>query len=554
MAQTPRFIEAFLWRPLPRRPLSRTHFTVTKFRAYIQSLKTKGERWILPTLTTIHVVRCSWIKFLKYIISVQGGTNFMLRTDVFTPSRFTGKGTITLHGEEIPYHTISEDNVFYDDEGKPIASIFSYSYFRSNVEDLKSRPVLFIFNGGPGTSSMMLHIGLFSTKRIKYGEIDDGSIPLPPYESCDNEQCLLDIADLVLVDPVGTGFGRLLDESKKDLFFGTEPDAEALLTFIQAWLARYNRWHSPKYLVGESYGCTRASTAAGRGSLGASDRAFSVPFDGIIMIGNTVTVGESFWDKSPVYPAVLALPTLAAVHWYHNQPSDQTVEEFFAEAKQFADTEYLQALYQGNRLQGEAREDIIQKLIYYTGVSREYLEKRALFVEDVEFRREVIRHKGRSVARLDGRITRRLYEPLLDEEKWGVRDDPSQGKYDPFFQTVLAGEVFPMLGIKWDRNFVNSASMYPHWKNEIKGQNTSQSLSTAMRRVPNMRTFFVNGWYDICTQLGILYYTLDHSDIPKDRTFVKGYKAGHMAYLGEDNIQELADDMRAFILGGDPTK
>ena len=162
----------------------------------------------------------------------------MLKTDIFTPSRFTGEGSITLRGVKVPYHTVSEDNVFYDDDGKPIASIFSYSYFRSDVEDLRSRPVLFGFNGGPGTSSMMVHAGFLGTKRVKYGEADDEGLPLPPYESCDNDQCLLDIADLVLIDPVGTGFGRLLDEAKKDRFYGIEPDAEAILTFIQAWLAR----------------------------------------------------------------------------------------------------------------------------------------------------------------------------------------------------------------------------------------------------------------------------------------------------------------------------
>ncbi len=478
----------------------------------------------------------------------------MLKTDVFTPSRFTGEGSITLRGAKIPYHTVSEDNVFYDDEGKPIASIFSYSYFRSDVEDLKSRPVIFAFNGGPGTSSMMVHVGFLGTKRVKYGEADDDGLPLPPYESCDNEQCLLDIADLVLIDPVGTGFGRLLDESKKDLFYGIEPDAESILTFIQAWLARYNRWQSPKYLVGESYGCTRASTVAGMGSLSGSDRAYSVTFDGLIMIGNTVSVGNFFADKKPVYPAVLAFPTLAAVHWYHNHPSEQTVEEFVAEAKQFADTEYLLALYQGNALQGEAREHIIERVIYYTGVSREYLEKRALVVEDVEFRAEVARNKGRSVARLDGRITRPQYAPLLDEQQLGIRDDAAEGKYNAFFQAVLCGELFPLLGIKWDRNFVNSHSLWASWNNDIKGRNTSQSLSAAMRRTPTMRTFFINGWYDICTQIGILYYTLDHSDLPMERVFVKGYEAGHMAYLGEKNIQAVTDDMYTFIQGGNPTK
>ncbi|MCE5195881.1 MAG: hypothetical protein LLG09_01940 [Negativicutes bacterium] len=478
----------------------------------------------------------------------------MLKTDVFTPSAFTSEGSLTLRGVKVPYHTVCEDNVFYDDEGKPMASIFSYSYFRSDVTDLKSRPVLFGFNGGPGTSSMMVHVGFLSTKRVKYGEVDADGLPLPPYESCDNAQCLLDIADLVLIDPVGTGFGRLLNEANKDQFYGIEPDAEAILTFIQAWLARYNRWESPKYMVGESYGCTRASTVAGMGSLIGSDRAYSVTFDGIIMIGNTVTVGKSFGDKAPVYPAVLAFPTLAAVNWYHNHPSGQTVEAFVAEAKQFADSEYLLALYQGEALSAETREHIIERVIYYSGVSREYLEKRNLVVEDVEYRSQVARKKGRSVARLDGRITRPLYDPLLDEQQWGVRDDPAEGKYNAFFQSVLCGEVFPMLNIKWDRNFVNSHSLYANWNNEIKGRNTAQSLSAAMRRTPGMRTFFANGWYDICTQTGILYYTLNHAGLPMDRVYFKGYESGHMAYLGEKNIQALTDDMYTFIQGGNPCK
>lgn len=478
----------------------------------------------------------------------------MLKTDVFTPSCFTSEGTIELRGVKVPYHTVCEDNVFYDDEGKAIASIFSYSYFRSDVEDTKNRPVMFCFNGGPGTSSMMVHVGFLGTKRIKYGPVDDDGLPLPPYESCDNAQCLLDICDLVIIDPVGTGFGRLLDESKRDMFYGIEQDAEAILTFIQKWLAKYNRWQSPKYMCGESYGCTRASTVAGIGSLLGADRAYSVTFDGLILIGNTVTNGTHFGAAKQVYPAVLAFPTLAATNWYHNHPSQQSIEEFVAEAKKFADTEYLLALYQGESLKGEAREKIIEKVMYYTGVSREYLIKRELVVEDVEFRAEVARNQGKYVARLDGRITRPLYRSGLEESTWGMRDDPAEGKYNAFFQSVLCGEVFPKLNINWDRNFVNSHSLYMNWNNNIKGRNTAQCLSAAMRRTPGMRTFFVNGWYDICTQIGILYYTLDHSGLPMDRVYVKGYQSGHMAYLGEDLIQELTDDMYKFIKGNDPTK
>lgn len=480
----------------------------------------------------------------------------MLKTDVFTPSRFTSEGSIMLRGQKVPFHTVCEDNVFYDDEGKAIASIFSYSYFRSDVQDTASRPIIFAFNGGPGTSSMMVHVGFLGTTRVKYddSDIDGETIPLPPYPSCDNPQCLLDVADLVIIDPVGTGYGRLLDESKKDLFYGIEPDAEALLTFVQIWLDRYNRWLSPKYLLGESYGCTRATTMAGIGTLNAPDRAYGMVFDGLILIGNTVTNSRFFRDAKQVYPAVLAFPTLAAVNWYHNHPSQQTIEEFVAEAKHFADTEYLLALYQGEALQGEAREKMIEKLIYYTGVSREYLEKRDLVVEDVDFRAEVARGKGRYVARLDGRLTRPLYGKGIYEQSWGQTDDPSEGKYNSLFQSVLCGEVFPKLNIHWDRNFVNWNKVSRIWNNDIKGRNTAQCLCDAMRRTPKMRAFFLNGWYDICTQSGILWYTLDHSNLPKDRIYFKGYEAGHMVYLGEENIQKVTDDIRTFVLGGDPTK
>ena len=476
-------------------------------------------------------------------------------SDVFKPSRFESKGSITLRGVNINYHTVCEDNVFYDETGKPLASVFSYSYFRDGVADIKKRPVIFAFNGGPGTSSMMVHIGFLGTTRIKYGNIDDGSIPLPPYESCDNPQCLLDIADLVLVDPVGTGLGRLLDEESYSKFYGIEEDAEALLAFIQMWLARYNRWQSPKYLCGESYGCTRAAVAAGLGSIHGSARAYSMAFDGIIFIGNTVTNSKYFAEDMKIYPAVLAFPTLAAANWYHNHPSDQSVEDFVAEAKRFADTEYLLALYRGESLVGEEREHIIERVMYYTGVGRDYLVTRNLHLEDEDFRSEVARKLGKSVARLDARITRPLYEKEVEEHTIGRWDDPSEGKYNPFFQSVLLGELFPKLGIKdFDRTFVSTAHLDAKWNHNTKERTTAQHLAAAMRRIPGMRAFFINGWYDICTQIGILYYALDHSSLPMDRVFVKGYPSGHMAYLGEDNIEAVTSDMRTFIMGQDPTR
>ena len=184
------------------------------------------------------------------------------KPDTFKPARFESDGKITLSGKEIPYHTICEDNVIYGPDGNPVASIFTYAYFRSDVEDTANRPVVFAYNGGPGSSCMYVHAGFLGTRRMQYDEVDRESA-FGPYKVIDNPDCLIDIADIVLIDPVGTGYGVLIDESKKKDFFGIEQDAEALLTVLEAWVRRYNRGLSPKYLCGESYGCTRSAVAAG---------------------------------------------------------------------------------------------------------------------------------------------------------------------------------------------------------------------------------------------------------------------------------------------------
>lgn len=477
----------------------------------------------------------------------------MIRTEPFSPMRFTSEGVIELRGKKIPYHTICEDNVFYDNEGKAIASIFSYSYFRSDVPNPAERPVLFGFNGGPGGSSVMVHAGFLGTKRIYYTEDVDAPPTLPPFLAGDNPDCLLDIADVVLVDPVGTGFGMLLDPAYEDPFYTSEGDAEALLLFVKQWLARYQRYHSPKYLVGESYGCTRAAIAAGIASFMGENRTWQIAFDGLILIGNTVTVGNYFNKNISVEPAVLQFPTCAAIHWYYDRPTGQTLEEFVDEARQFADTEYLVALYRGDSLTGEARERIKDKIRYYTGVSDAYLEKRGLRLEESGYRLDYAKKKGFMISRHDARVTVACVHPHTYQADVTALDDGVMAKYGPVFDGVLQGTIFPTLGIHTERTFVNSYR--ERWKSlDTKTFNTGEWLSGAMKRCPGMRTFFANGWYDLCTQAGIIYYTMNHAGLPKDRTFFKGYPSGHMLYIGEDNVKALTEDIRSFVLGKDPTK
>ena len=477
-----------------------------------------------------------------------------IKSEDFKPQRFESHHTITLNGVEIPYHTVSEDNVFYNDAGKAIASLFSYSYFRDDVEDVTNRPVVFAYNGGPGSACMYVHAGFLGTRRLKYEETDRPS-SVAPYEVIDNPDCLLDIADLVLIDPVGTGYGLLIDPDERKNFLGIQQDAEALLTFIDRWLRRYGRGKSPKYLCGESYGCTRNAIAAGIAANGSPNRDYSFAFDGIIMIGNTVTAGKFFGDGLPVSRAVLGFPTYAGVNWYHNHPTKQSVREFVYEAKKFADEEYLPALYKGRRISEEEKEHIIEKVCFYTGVSREYLERHDLDIDDNDFRSEVLRTQGKAVSRYDGRVTRPLHQPdTYEASQDGLWDDATADRYDPFFYAAVTGDLLPYLNVNLDRAYISSARFYMDWDKNEEWGTTSTQLYRAMSKRFGMRTFFANGWFDLCTESGYLYHMLDHTHLPMDRVFLKEYPSGHMIYIGEENVHELTADIRKFLLGQDPTK
>ena len=475
------------------------------------------------------------------------------KSDGFTPARFETDNVLKLNGKKIPYHTVSEDNVFYDKDGKPIASIFSYSYIRSDIKDKKNRPVIFAYNGGPGSSSMWVHAGFLGARRVTYGKPDRPS-SFGPYEVIDNPDCLLDIADIVLVDPVGTGYGVLIDPEQGTNFLGIEQDAEALLTFIEAWLRRHDRLLSPKYLVGESYGCTRSAEAAGIAATRGKDRSYGIAFDGIVMIGNTVTVGDYFGLGLPVERSVIGFPTYAAVNWYHNKPSKQKVEDFVKEAKKFADEEYFLALYKGEEISEKEKKHIIDKVTYYTGVSKEYLIRNGLKIDDATFRQEVIKKKGKAVSRFDGRITRDMLEPEVVEAEKALWFDATADRYSSYFYAATVGDILPGLGIKLDRSYVSSANYYMDWNKKVEYGTTGEQLRNAMTRRHGMRVFFANGWYDLCTETGFVYHTLSHAGLPKDRVFFKGYKSGHMIYIGEDNIKELTTDIRKFILGKNPEK
>ena len=468
------------------------------------------------------------------------------QTSVFEPARFEAHGTLPVAGEEISYKVISEDNLFYKEDGTPIASIFSYSYFREDVEHPQTRPVCFVFNGGPGSSCMMLHTGFFSVKRLDYKDVLNPPT-VAPFPLIDNPCSLLDIMDLVMVDPVGTGFGRLLDESAAGQFYSIEQDAEAFLHFVEQWLVRYDRWLSPRYLAGESYGTTRAVMAAGLGAAGTEHRSYGITFDGLVLIGNTVTDDDNcyrYWFQQPV----AMFPTIAATNWYHNHPTQQPLSAFVDEAWQFAVSQYLPALYLSDGYPAEKREALLDRLCYYTGMTREYLTEHNLNINGYDVLYNVIHDRAADAGLYDGRFSLPKHTARGGEYNV-IADDPCMGLYTPYFTAAVNGVLRKTLNITFDRAFISSnKQINKTWDRSFHGRSTAQWLVATLRLNADMRVLFANGYYDFCTLLGVVYNTVNRSGLPKDRVEICAYEAGHMAYLGEDNAQKLSDDIRRFVL------
>ena len=278
-------------------------------------------------------------------------------------------------------------------------------------------------------------------------------------------------------------------------------------------------------------------------------------FDGLILIGNSITTGRYFNQDIPTELSVLAFPTAAALNWYHRHPTQQPLETFVGEARAFAEREYLLALFRGNDRAPEEYADIRRRTAFYTGISEAYLDEHLLRFQEEDMVTQILREKGEHLSRYDGRITLPRFTSQMGTNFSTVKDDPATAKYGPYFHAALCGELFPALNIHLERDFVPSAALHgDRFVRETYDRLSGQQLSSAMRRCPGMRVFFASGWYDVCTQIGMAYYLINHAYLPKDRTFIKGYPSGHMLYIGEENIKALNDDIRTFLRGEDPSK
>jgi carboxypeptidase C (cathepsin A) len=448
-------------------------------------------------------------------------------------------------GVPIAYTATASETYLKGDDGTPKASLFSVAYVKEPRDP--ARPVTFLFNGGPGSGSVWLQMGAFGPKRvgIPSDARDDGA---PPYPILDNPDSLLDVTDIVFIDPVGTGFSHTLGKTEGKDYWGVTQDAKSVSQFIRLWLNDNGRWNSPKFMGGESYGTTRSAAVVNQLEGAYND----VGLDGIILMSTILDFGAQANVQGNEMPYVLFLPSMAAAAWYHHKVANPpaTVDAFVQEARDFAEGDYAAALLKGQRLQGEARAAIRRRLARFTGLSEEYLERADLRVTDQRFYKELLRDRGLAIGRLDARYTGRDY----DNAGEAPDNDPSFYGIDAGYTAAVNAWVRDGLGFKSDRSYVTIGPV-GNWDWDLSDQggeakyykSVAPYLSKAMRENSGLRVFVGAGYYDFATPLFGAEYALSRTGFPQDRIQFHYYEAGHMMYVHDESRAKLARDVRAFI-------
>ncbi len=456
------------------------------------------------------------------------------------------KHSVKIGGQEIKYTATAGTILLKLEDGTPKASIFYVAYTKDDVSDASQRTLTFSFNGGPGSSSVWLHLGLFGPRRVQMG--DAGTLLPPPYKVVENDVSLLDISDLVFIDPVSTGYSRAVPGEAPQQFHGVTPDVESVADFIRLYTTRNKRWSSPKFLAGESYGTTRAA-----GLSGYLQQRYGMYLNGIVLISAILNFETAEFDTGNDLPYILYLPTYTAIAWYHKKlPSDLQsgdVQKAVEESRKFAVGEYTDALMAGDALPASRRAEIEQKLARLTGLSADYIDRTNLRIEIQRFTKELLRSERRTVGRIDARFTG------IDRDAAGER---------PEFDPSIAAIIGPYSGMLNDyvRNDLKFDSDLPYevltgrvrpWSYapyENRYVNVAETLRSAMTQNPFLHVFVAKGYYDLATPFFAADYTFDHLGLdPVLRSHLSGsyYEAGHMMYVHPPSLNKLKADLAQFI-------
>jgi carboxypeptidase C (cathepsin A) len=421
------------------------------------------------------------------------------------------------------------------------AEVFVTTYTLDDA-DASTRPVTFAFNGGPGSSSVWLHLGLLGPRRVLSGDVDD-LVP-PPYGIADNEETLLAHSDLVFIDPVSTGYSRAAKGEKPTEYHGFTGDLESVGEIIRLWTSRNGRWMSPKFLAGESYGTLRAAALAEH-----LQNQYGMYLNGLMLISSVLDMGTVDFTEGNDLPYTLYLPTYAAVAHYHGLHGDRPLAEVVAEAEEFAERDYPWALARGARLTEEQRADVVARLAALTGLSPDYVDRVNLRPEHVRFFTELLRDRRRVVGRLDARFTG--WDPDSGREQFAEDASYSAilGPYSAAFNHYVLAE----LGYSNDLPYEILTSKVRPWSNkEFEGAmvTVADRLASAMRANPALKVHVACGYHDGATPYYAAEHVLAHLAIPDElraNISVEYYEAGHMMYVHEPSRIRQSSDLAAFV-------
>ena len=459
------------------------------------------------------------------------------------PQVRTRSMTGTFGGQRVSYRATMAETVLESDDGKPEAVIVTTSYVKDPRDT--SRPVFFLFNGGPGSGSVWLQMGAFGPKRVAIPSDarDDGA---PPYPLLDNPDSLLDVADLVFIDPPGTGFSYLTRDTNPKKYYGLEQDAEAVAKVIRLWLNDNGRWNSPKYLGGESYGTTRTAMVARELEGGTYN---DVGLNGLILISTILDFAGREPTPGNEMAYVVTLPNMAAAAYYHGKVQAPSVEAIVEEARQFAIGPFASALLKGQDLPDAERAAVRAELARLTGLSERYLDQADLRVTSQRFYKELLRDRGLTIGRLDARYTGRDFDNAGETPD----NDPSFYGIDAGYTAAINSWTRDTLGFETTREY-QSIGREPgrNWEwstGQGRGAylNVAPYIGQAMRQNSQLRVFNAQGYYDFATPFFGAEYSLKRMGIPQDRVEFQYYDAGHMMYIRDEDRAKLSRDIRAFI-------
>jgi carboxypeptidase C (cathepsin A) len=461
--------------------------------------------------------------------------------------------TLSIDGRTIHYTATAGNLLIRDDKNKPNGSIFYIAYTEDGAS-AGSRPVTFLYNGGPGSSSIWLHMGAFGPMRIETAS--PKATPPPPYKLVPNQYSLLDVSDLVFVDAMGTGFSRPVDKGKLKDFLGVDQDVHAFNRFIMRYLTVNRRWNSPKFLLGESYGTTRSA------ALAYSLQQSGISLNGVVLVSSILNYNDLAAGLDLNY--IGDLPSFAAIAWYHNKlankPAD--LQAFLQQARTYAMGPYAQALWKGDTLTAAEEDQVAQKLSQITGVSAKYWKEANLRLAASNFRKELLRGDRRTLGRYDARFEGIDPQAIGANPDYDPSDTGIEGAFTAAFHDYLANDLkftsdtpYKVTaygpGFKWD------------WKHTAPGgyhermPDVALDLSAAMRENPNLKVFSANGYFDLATPFFKTEFDISHMQLdPSIRKNIRFayYPSGHMIYLNVDALKKLKSDLSQFYTSAAPKR